>query len=167
MIVGRVFEGDDDADTQDMQHDLYHDSLGIIVAGCRKHCERATRLLQVKDPLFDRFCASKSVDHRTIQSAHDLMAAYWRYRTRRTYPMLPFEDKDTARRRAIAEWLAWLQREIDSWADEPHLVRTLAACIADANTELGYQAEDALALALRERYVAMYDYARDAFGRCG
>lgn len=166
MIVGRVFEGDDDADTRDLQEDVFHDALQLIVFGCRKHYARATKLLQITDPLFDRVCANKSIDHRTIQTAHNLIAAYWRFHTRRTHPVLPFEDKDTTKRKAIADWLAWLQAEIDSWVDEPHLVRTLIFCLANANTQPGNQAEEALALALRERYRSMYDYARTALGRC-
>jgi hypothetical protein len=47
MIVGTVFDGDDDNDTKWIQHDVYNDALRTIVTGCQRHYERATSLASI------------------------------------------------------------------------------------------------------------------------
>jgi hypothetical protein len=56
-----VFERNDDADTRDLQQDIYHDALRLIASGCRRHEERATRILRIRQHAEGREAASEAV----------------------------------------------------------------------------------------------------------
>ena len=73
MIVGCSFDGDWDDRLKWEQHDVYGKALGIIVRGCRDHLNLAILLLQVQWP--EGWESIPSIDHRTLQDTHDILAA--------------------------------------------------------------------------------------------
>ena len=91
-------------------------------------------------------------DHRTLQGAHDLLAAVWRYRhdyiRQREIPNLqPHEES------AIESlWLNWLRGELLSWIDHPHLVRSIQLILANQNKPAGYAAESRLGIDIMDRF---------------
>jgi hypothetical protein len=151
MIVGSRFPGDDDHHTMGLQHDCYGEALVIMHRTVFEALIGAYTLLAIAPPEKVLSAARQSFDHRTVQAAHDHLAAYWRAQTGRTYPSLPLaetEDQDT-----ISSWLAWLQVTTSQWPRcDVSLAQMFSAAIVHANTPEGYRAEQGLASALATRY---------------
>ena len=148
MIVGTYFDADNDTTTAIawIQHDVYWDALRIIVGACRDHVKSALLLLDQKWP--KEWETDFSYDHRTLQVAHDFIAAAWRYREPKMPLFLQVTDKDLI----ASEWLSWLRREVDLWSDQPNIVRNIMTILGNQNVDVGYRAEDCLARALLLRY---------------
>ena len=66
MWVCAEFEGDDDENLMLLQHDCYYASLALI----RKLLED-----DVENPLSKQLPDIRSIDHRTLQGSHDILAA--------------------------------------------------------------------------------------------
>lgn len=148
MIVADRFEGDDVVLARE-QHDVYGDALGIILGGCRSHFVNACHIAGGEDPL-DRWPRDKSnIDHRTMQDAHDLLAAAWRFRVRP--PQLSLLAPEP-KRSDVGAWLQWLRAEIAGWNAHPDLVRLVLTIVTDQNAVAGYVAEDELTSLLRARF---------------
>ena len=91
MIVGTFFDGDDDAEIAWKQHDVYGEALGAII-------QVGNRLtLFAKSLLDDKAHASwgtiETCDHRTLQGAHDILAAAWRFQNDFRQSDLPLERR--------------------------------------------------------------------------
>lgn len=117
MIVAPQFQGDDMA-LAEMQHDVYADALSIIVRRCKRFARMAIAILggDSKHPQWDD---APRFDHRTLQFAHDLLAAAWRYETNPPQSSLPL-PQDRPKREYEADtpdgrWLQWLDAEVASW----------------------------------------------------
>jgi hypothetical protein len=82
-------------------------------------------------------------DHPTLQLAHDLVAAAWRFDCLETELPLFFFQLD---REVVIErkWRAWLQNELSLWRDQPAIVRNVTIVLGNQNVENGYHAEDLL-----------------------
>ncbi|MDR5654661.1 hypothetical protein [Ruixingdingia sedimenti] len=150
MIIAPKFEGDDHLAAMDMQHQCYHDALSVLVS----HCNRLTRFARdmLEDSLHPTWGYVERFDHRTMQEAHDLLAAVWRCRTCGAQGRLPYENVDPWPEPKVADWLSWLDNEVTSWIKAPRLVRAVQMILANQNQEQGYQAEEELAAALVARF---------------
>jgi hypothetical protein len=147
MIVGDYFDGDDDTTTAWAQHDVYGEALDIIVKRCREHVTFAPGLQ------WPNRCATDfRYDHRTLQVAHDLLAAAWRFRANSVRPALPCGGKDQGREQRMGAWLSWLRSEVCSWQRQPRLILLVMTILAEQHNEPGYQAEDELAERLKLRF---------------
>ena len=148
MIVGLYFEGDD-VEVALKQHGVYDTALGIVVSTCNLHTNRARSLLNSSD--HPKWGKIDRYDHRTLQFAHDLLAAVWRSRNDfRQASLLPGEN------RALDEvqplWLDWLRNEIAGWSALPHLVRSVQLILTNQNEQPGYEAETQLCLDIVDRF---------------
>lgn len=155
MIIGPHYHGDDDREMIVLQHDVYHKALGIIVEECRRFYVLANALAGVKEEL--PTCENLQVDHRTLQNAHDILAAVWRYKTNCIQLKLPLVDSagqqlPETKILTMNDWLMWLTSEVKSWADSPWLVRFVWTIIENQNTKPGYDAEESLTEGLYERF---------------
>ena len=147
MIVGKSFEGDN-TKLGWLQHDVYHQALGIILEGCRGHLECSCVMLGV--PLRGFWPLDRSTDHRMIQRAHDLLAAAWRHQVCPTAPDL--YDSPQAHPVSVDEWLPWLRAEVASWHGEPDIVACIRTIVINQSADSGYQAEDDLDQLLLARF---------------
>ena len=78
MIVrSGYFADDEDIEAQWEQHDVYDEALSIIVSACNRHTNFARSLLE--DSYHPTWGTIDHYDHRTLQNAHDLLAAAWRF----------------------------------------------------------------------------------------
>lgn len=156
MIVGKFFEGDHDMEVAWKQHDVYWDALNIVVQTCKRLTGFAKTLLDTDVrpdwDIVDRY------DHRTLQGAHDLLAAAWRFRNDLLQPELPFPKpppgpfKDLVPDTLENLWLWWLRDEVESWYSSPRLIRYVQTILTNQNKPLGYIAEARLGLALLDRF---------------
>jgi len=171
MWVAPRFEGDDDNAVAGKQHDVYSDALHVIVLGCIRHVALSLTILADGEdfnppklglPDGDHSFAfhpnsgevsgvgTVRFDHRTLQDAHDLLAGAWRFRVRPPQPELfaspcPLEEVQET-------WLGWLYREVDSWTEQPSLVRFLYRVLTNQNEPSGYVAESRLCLGILGRF---------------
>jgi hypothetical protein len=162
MIVGSKFDGDDDDPTKWLQHDVYGVALSIILDGCRAYARLAMPLTG-EDVTLRRFLNLDGVDHRTLQDAHDLAAAWWRFRTGRHYPVLPLVPERDGGKGCQEEWLAGLRTEVASWVYEPWLVRALIVAPSTSGGRDDGEAEDGVLFLLRSRYRQMFEAQGMAF----
>ena len=91
MWVVPSFDGDVGMEVAKKQHDVYGPALWIIVRQCNLYAEFTRRVLDDADHL--EWGTVESFDHRTLQGAHDLLAAVWRFRNDFQQPVLPFVDR--------------------------------------------------------------------------
>lgn len=167
MLIRAYFDGDDDAEVALKQHDVCGVALGIIVRTCNLFALRARALLADTDHpdwgTVDKF------GHRTLQGAHDLLAAVWRFRHDAKQFQLfvevrhprwgrPLIDPGTPVRphdplaQVPARWLNWLCEEVEGWMYLPHLVRSVQLVLANQNEPAGYVAESKLSIDLLDRF---------------
>ncbi len=160
MIVGIYFNGDDDNQVKWLQHDVYGAALHIIVRTCWEHVKYANMVLY--DDWGNRWDPVYEFDHRTLQVAHDLMAAAWRSRYAfaiRQHP-LPIDGiRNNEIPDFVGHWLAWLRNEVESWNDgvcprdySASLIRFVSQILKNQNRPAGYRAEKKLAWELVNRY---------------
>ena len=143
MYVIPFFEGDVDMEVARKQHDVYPQALRIIVSKCNLYAEFSRSLLDDAD--HPEWGTVDSFDHRTLQHAHDLLAAVWRFRNDFRQPGLAFVDKN-----ALDEiqtlWLDWLRDEIAGWIYYSDRVRLVQVILTNQNKLPGNMAESQLAL---------------------
>ena len=176
MIVTTLFDGDtgDYLDqVQWAQHDVYRDALRIIIRNCEGQAKLAHIILY--DDWRERWNPSRVYDHRTLQTAHDILAAAWRskhaFETRvvplpfngRQFP-LPFAEVwDGDGPNFAGRWLAWLENEVKSWHEgsfwfldsgdhNARLIRLVVRILENQNIPVGYRAETELAWELLNRF---------------
>ena len=149
MIVAPRFAGDDGISLAKAQHDVYGDALAILIEECNRFARFAKTLLD--DTEHDDWgrIESGNCDHRTLQAAHDLLAAAWRYGV--PQPILPLA-KTTNDPSIETRWLNWLRRELSRWIEYPHLVRSVHLILTNQNNQAGYAAESRLCLDIMERF---------------
>lgn len=143
--VASLFEGDGECDSYVMwrQHDVYESALRIIVATCQEYERFARAMLDVGT---GHECVT-SVDHRTLQDAHDLLAAAWRFRweLRLRQFELPLEEMTSEEPQFVNHWLEWLGSEVRSWIKRPSLVQPVLDILHNQHSSEGYEAEARLA----------------------
>ncbi len=152
MIIAPKFDGDDWLELQRAQHDTYGEALRILVERCRIAFKNAVVVTAAfDDPIYDTLLVmSDRIDHRTMQNAHDHLAAAWRKKNRFVQPDL-FVGQNMAE--LAREWLLWLRKEVDQWLmSRPGIVRLVCLVLVQQNVKGGYQAEDELLEALRRHY---------------
>ena len=125
MWVAPLFEGDGEVDGHVMwlQHDVYEAALRIMATTCQDYERYARSILNTEGC---HQCV-RSLDHRALQDAHDILAAVWRYRweLRVRQFNLPFEGETAGEPDFLNHWLAWLRDEVKSWLARPYLVRSI------------------------------------------
>jgi hypothetical protein len=149
VIVGEFFDGDDDTEIARKQHDVYHHGLGILIEGCNRYARFARALLN--DAGHEDWGQIRECDHLTLQGAHDLIAAAWRFRHDLRQGSLPLGGASTI---VMPEtlWLDWLRAELARWIDSPALVRSVQLILTNQNQPVGYAAESRLCLDILDRF---------------
>ena len=157
MIIASRFVGDDDISLKNAQHDVYGSALHIMIDQCNQFAEFAKTLLDDTGHGDWGGIPRQGCDHRTLQTAHDLLAAAWRYQTDARQPRLPFPptlpcawpSNDVP---IATLWLGWLRNELSGWIDHPHLVRSIHVILNNQNNSVGYAAETRLCRDIMDRF---------------
>ena len=162
MIVAPCYEGDDDDEVAWKQHDVYSDALAIIVGTSNRHARFAREMLD--DSEHAEWGTVDTFDHRTVQGAHDLLAAAWRFENDMRQPALPFEP-DNPLDHVQRQWLEWLRRETADWTTAPRIVRSVQLILTNQNQPMGYRAEAQLGLDIMDSFedVPWMDKLRAAY----
>lgn len=148
MICVPNFPGDDDKRLFDMQHSCYSKALWTIVESARERYIDAESVLRCYAPMSIQVRQLNSIDHRTVQDMHDLIAAWYRFkrRTERLFP-LGCDLKE--------DWFSFLGKELASLIHDPDFVTGVLDTCIQANTEIGYAGERRAQSVQRSRYRSM------------
>jgi hypothetical protein len=97
-----------------------------------------------------------SIDHRTVQDIHDLIAAWYRFkrRTERLFPLEPNLRED---------WLRFLRAEAISLSESAEFVTGILDACIQANNEIGYAGENRAMSVQNMRYREMFQYTLPRF----
>lgn len=148
LIVGTFFHGDDDNVLARAQHDIYGDALGILLSSCNRFTRFSKAVLN--DTEHVNWGQIESCDHRTLQRAHDLLAAVWRYENASQQKNFHFSTHKESSPELL--WIDWLRKELSAWIDHPHLVRSVQLILANQNKPIGYAAESRLCTDIVDRF---------------
>jgi len=152
MFVGSEFPGDDNHVLMDVQHAVYGEMVGRLFAGPRDRYLTAGRLLRVDDEFVQKLRSMTSFDHRTLQGAHDRIAAYFRFRRDDGGQLQLGETDPEYRQRLEHEWRAFFQKEIEYLTADDEFTRAVCTATAHGNKDPGCTAESWLDQFLRDRY---------------
>lgn len=125
MIVGPVFDGDQDHALRQLQQRQIGRAVGIVLSEARARWQNAEALLDVKTPLG---VAIDTLDPGLdlIDDGVEYLAAIWRLESGFTHPRLEIEDGD--RPEAILPvWYAWLRAWIVRECP-PGVMRAILSC---------------------------------------
>ena len=149
MIVGTYFHGDDDSEIAWYQHDVSGRALSIIVERCNRLSRFAAFV--ILGTAHSNWGKTTEYDHRTLQMAHDLLAAAWRFRcSTRQIPLLRDESQKITG--PEEQWLSWLRKEVESWVEQPGLVREFQLVLMNQNDPEGCEAERRLCCGILHRF---------------
>ena len=153
MIVGPRFPGDDNEPVMLAQHDEYFPVISEWGRRALKRLEYAEELTGGEDGLADRLRGRRGFDHRVLQEAHDLIAAWDRFSQCRWLPLFdPAPDRAALR----AAWREFASAEIGRLIEDARVTKALLEAIGHENEPAGYAAEKWLGELLRARYAEMF-----------
>lgn len=153
MWVGRVFPGDEHERVMYAQHGVYGDVVVELVRRGLEHYAKAVDMTGTGVAPAPTIRAIESFDHRVVQEAHDLIAAWYRFSAFGREPVLP-ELLDEARERE--RWRTFAGEEIGRLLEQPPFVRALVTAVVFQNQKEGRAAERDMEEFLRERYAPMF-----------
>ena len=138
------FEGDNDQNLMLIQHDCYWSStLSLMLQIIEKNLSQ----LRSTHPNLP-----SSIDHRTIQDAHDLLAAAFRYNFKNSsgykkhsedtfFGLAHHSVRQKTQNEIISEWHCWLAEALEG---ENEIISEFQTVWLNQNVATGYEAEDNL-----------------------
>lgn len=156
MWVGTEFSGDDNKTLKEVQFKVYGEMLLRLFSRPRDRYLDAARLIQVETDMAVRVRAMDGFDHRTLQTAHDLIAAWYRYSQDDGGQLRLGESPDDYEKRLLQDWREFFQQEVAYLTLQDEFTRDILTAVVFSNTERGYSAEAGAREYLKERYGAMY-----------
>jgi hypothetical protein len=150
MICVPNFVGDDDKRLFDMQNSCYSDALVVLVRMVGKRYLYAESILRCEGSMRKEVGELRSIDHRTVQGVHDLIAAWYRFKRRTEHLFPPKGDLK-------GDWLSFLVDEVDSLSREPDFVTGILDACIQANTDRGHAGERRAQAVQRSRYASGID----------
>lgn len=149
MIICEKFPNDRHKWVMDIQHDCY--DVGPIFEHARTHFLRAEAILEVTTETGERIFRITDLDHRILQSVHDLIAAHYRMvNDSKLDPQLldPLSGEQVKN-----DWLSFYQGEIAKLCRKPEFVRNVCVAAVFVNPDnRGINAEEALQTLLQKSY---------------
>lgn len=151
MNVFQQFDGDDDTKLMWIQHDCYGSSLSLM----RKHAERS-----VSEAIRSELKDIGGIDHRTLQNAHDVLAAAFRHHFHgcsgykkvtvdKIFGMLHQNKAQKTDMDIVHEWQDWLEQNLEN---EIEIGQEISKIMLNQNTNLGYKYEDKLKQLIHEKF---------------
>jgi hypothetical protein len=161
MIVSSCYQGDDNEELRHAQFEVYNSALGILVSRSNRFARTAKRLLETDLP--ENWGTVSLFDHRTLQMAHDLLAAAWRFAQSRQFELRL--DRNSLATDHQCHWLEWLRGQVDEWIDSPYLHRHIQQVLANQSSTIGFEAQTNLCRAILTRFpeVPWADHLSQAF----
>lgn len=159
MIVGTDFEGDENQELKRKQHDAYPRAIGLMINICNSFSNHAIIPKNIGNS--ENWGRINTCDHRTIQAAHDMLAAAYRFE----HDARPKDPNSSGASLTEKLWLDWLFAELVSWKESPALIQYFQIILTNQNQPDGYVAESRICLGILDRFpdVPWGQNWRDAF----
>lgn len=138
-----------------MQADVYLRCIWAIFEAARSELIRASVVLGSNLPIIDDARKVNSFDHRTLQDAHDILAATFRYLHDDGGQFRILEDVESQQERYLSAWIDWLYKQFEEIVTYRKFAMSIVECVVYANTELGYLAENRSCGILLNRFDAI------------
>jgi hypothetical protein len=152
MMVGSEFPGDNNDTLMDVQHAAYGEMVVRLFTAPRDRYLAAAALLRVDDKLSEQLRSMDGFDHRTLQLAHDRIAAFFRFAHDDGGQLQLGETDADYRQRQADSWRAFVQSEVERLTTDNEFTRAICTATAFGNKEPGVAAEHWLDQFLRDRY---------------
>jgi hypothetical protein len=174
MILRKRFPGDENNTLMRIQHDTYDgpDGVGLLCGEAVRRYSKAVSLLSVTTELWEsinehdsKFYPYKQkskqdpiiagFDHRVLQSAHDTIAAWFRFCNPDLWlPLFPHDKivKDVN----LAAWRKFWSSEVKRLIDKDEMAIAILTAVAYQNREKGFAAEREMDGLLRLEYEEMF-----------
>jgi hypothetical protein len=137
MWVGTEFPGDTNKTLKGVQFGLYWELLPLLQSRPRDRYLAACRLVKIETDLATLLRSMDSFDHRTLQDAHDLIAAWFRYSQDDGGQLRLGETDETYQDRLNLEWRAFFEDEVSRLSSDDDFGRAVLVATAFGNTEKG------------------------------
>ena len=155
MIICDVFEGDNNETMKLIQHDTYSKLLGYLFSNSASRYLDDIKYTWVSPDFVSKIRNLKSFDHRTLQYAHDLIAAYFRFIFSDSFPSDLFPEKFDIISFFTSIWKEYYLQEVAILSKIEPIAEMIVTAVGFQNTERGYDAEDKLHELLLQRYQSM------------
>jgi hypothetical protein len=155
MIVRAEFPGDDNVALMDVQHSAYDELIVHLFVQPRDRYLAAARLIRAEDELSSKLKLMAGFDHRTIQSAHDRIAAQFRFISPHSGQLRLGEDEDSHRQRLAEEWRQFFISAVAALVADDEFTRAVCTATVFGNKDPGLTAERWLNQFLLDRYTAL------------
>ncbi|AUC88561.1 hypothetical protein CW735_10500 [Alteromonas sp. MB-3u-76] len=144
MIVGDEFQNDNNGALKNIQEKLYGQSVSVIFQVAREQYITADSILEAKHPYIPLLIKMEFFDHRVLQSAHDTIAAAFRYKNQNIKQLDLFENVKEESNEYIKFWNDWLYDELCVLKGNAIFVRNVVEAVIHSSNERGYAAEERL-----------------------
>ena len=138
-----------------MQHEIYGEMIAYMFGSARRRYQEAAMLLDVKTDLSESLIDQYSVDHRTLQRAHDLIAAYYRFKHDDGGQLQLNENAEAYRLRLRNSSREFFQAEVDHLLQYAEFTRAIVTAGICHDQKRSNRATDRLCLFLEDRYSEM------------
>jgi len=158
MLLGSRFPGDTSLWVMNLQHDSYVDTLITFADSVVERGLYAEHLLGLLTSDIGDFCrhfrSRKAFDYRILESAHDDIAANFRFRFHR-WPLFaqPGDPVET-----LAAWQAYAIEEFQLHMNGIRFATGCFDALRFPNLPRGFAGESAMQNVLHQRYYAMYNH---------
>ncbi len=154
MYIVDNFPNDVNKALKHVQHDTYPENVGLLVWTCVQCYVRSAELIGVTTRIYKQILSKDcipSFDHRTVQFAHDAIAAFYRYSNSSLYkPML--NNHEPYRVYLTSRWLNFYHKEVERIAWDHPLNTAILNSVLHANTDMGYENEHLAVYLLEKSY---------------
>ena len=135
MWVGTEFAGDSNQTLKDVQFRLYAEMLVRLFSRPRDRYLDACRLVQVETEMAVRARAMDGFDHRTLQDAHDLIAAWYRFSRDDGGQLRLGESQDDYEKRLAQDWREFFEQEVAHLTRSDEFTRDILSAAVFGNTD--------------------------------
>ena len=126
MMVGSEFPGDNNKTLMDVQHSVYGEMVVRLFAGPRDRYLAAAAPLRVDDELSGRLRSMNGFDHRTLQTAHDRIAGFFRFAHDDGGQLRLGETDADYLQRLETCWREFAQSEVEALTTDDEFIRPSA-----------------------------------------
>lgn len=144
MMVGNEFPGDDNRPLKQIQFDLYGDMVSLLFATQRQRYLDAANLMEIDTELSLRLRQINSFDHRTLQHAHDLLAALFRFLHPHASQRLLGQSEESLQIELQRAYREFFEEQIALLSTNGDFTRAVCRATAFANQPIGVSAENTL-----------------------
>ena len=142
MIIGHVYRGDDNDILKWLQHEEYRGKTCEMFHAARIRLHRADLLLEGNLAITKQANRIRSIDHRILQDAHDILAALYRVEWDDGCQLRINETPEQQDERYVKHWNQWFEDKVNEVCDNNYrFIRAVIQSVVFDRTKIGYMAE--------------------------